>query len=52
MAEETSTVKFLKWAGIAILVVVPLLVILKKIGPKEDTIRYDEGDIFSTEFED
>ncbi len=52
MAEETSTMRFLKWAGIALLVVVPLLVILKKLGTREESPRYDEGDIFSAELDD
>ena len=52
MHVESTAMKFLKWAGIAALVAVPLLVILKKISSKEEPDRYDERDIFSAELED
>lgn len=51
--EESGFLNILKWAGIAALLVVPVVVIVKKLRNGNDRSEpQDDGDIFSAELED
>jgi hypothetical protein len=53
MDSDKSLIKILKWAGIAALVALPIVVLLKKHKKDEfDPHLADEDDIFSSELSD
>lgn len=50
MDQDKDIVKVLKWAGIAILITVPLIFLLRKVGIREkDSVEDDEANIFASE---
>jgi hypothetical protein len=53
MDEDKGLMKILKWAGLAALIAIPLVVILKKQNKsqRKDSLE-DESNIFATELEE
>ena len=54
MNDDNGVMKFLKWAGIAALVAIPVMVFIRKrkIEGPEAPLPADDADIFSAELEE